>query len=88
MDHKLTKVRKSVDHNVMKGYEADKGYVYSFIPACFTEALSDFFGMEHLDDVPTKYVPPTFTNDQKSAWVDGIFGKFIGQYIFPVCSED
>ena len=82
-------VRKSVDKDPSKAYEADKVFFINCVSAYLVEAALDFFGMENRNDYPTLNQPPENASpDEGKARVYQLLGKLTHLYCFPYWSKN
>ncbi|XP_006814411.1 uncharacterized protein LOC102801398 [Saccoglossus kowalevskii] len=78
-------MRRSVKADVKNAYEADADFAISFTDAYITEALLEFFGMEDVNDIQTRNVPPPnlASADDRREWMYTTFMKLIDQFVWP-----
>ena len=70
-------------------YDADKDFFVSVVDVHIVECFMEFFGMQGVNDIPTKNSPPVFDNtDQKKEWYFQMVGKLLDEYVFPNVSDD
>ena len=65
--------RSNVDSNVNTHYDAEKDFFISVVDVFIVECFMEFFGMENVNDQPTKNIPPIFENTEQKR-ESGIFG--------------
>ena len=76
--------RRNLDPSDLKMYEANKDLFTSFFRAYMVQGVMSFFGMDSLEAMPTKNVPPAFPDpDTRKEWIVRTLGTFIDEFIFP-----
>ena len=77
--------RNVTPEKVANSYEGTEQFILSVGKAYLLNAALDFWGMEKLDDQPTKNVPPPGIlhdgKEKKMDYFDKVIGNFVDQYV-------
>ncbi|XP_070581644.1 uncharacterized protein [Ptychodera flava] len=78
-------MRRNVNEDVKNAYDADENFTVSFIDAYIVEALLEFFGMENVNSIPTKNVPPSTlcSREECRDWMEATMFKLIDKFVWP-----
>ena len=75
--------RTNVGENINAHYDADKDFFISVVDMHIVECFMEFFGLDDVNSVPTKNIPPEFeSEDAKKTWYFGTVGKLIDEFVF------
>lgn len=77
--------RNVTPEKVADSYEGTEQFILSVGKAYLLNAALNFWGMEKLDDHPTKHVPPPGiihkTNEKKIEYFNEVIGSFVDEYV-------
>ena len=75
--------RTNVGENINAHYDADKDFFISVVDMYIVECFMEFFGLEDMNSVPAKNIPPEFESEEaKKTWYFDTVGKLIDQFVF------
>ena len=79
--------RNVTPKKVADSYEGCEQLLLQVGQGCLLEAAMGFWGMNDLQDRPTKHVPPTNIENQedkiKSEYFHEVVGEFVDEYVLP-----
>ena len=76
-------IKHSFDTDVMKAYDADKGFVQSFMYDVVLEATMSYFEIESINDKSSTNCLPSNTVEEQNDSVQKHIGAIIDKYVFP-----
>ena len=84
--------RNVTPEKVTKSFQGTEDFFVSVGKAYLLEAAMEFFGMDDLDDTPTKHVPPAgilhLSKASKKTYFDDVIGSFVDEFVMADPDQD